>query len=246
MQYEWINNVAEMSPDYAIIEFRNIFNEKIEPNSLPENLTNLTFGWDFNQKIEPNSLPENLTTLTFGRKFNQKIETNSLPENLTTLTFGWYFNQIIEPNSLPEKLTTLTFGRYFNQKIEPNSLPRNLSTLAFGSFFNQKIEIDFFPSNLTNIIFEWIYNIRINKNQIKMINSIPSYYNVKLFRYNIIENVDGPKWPIHVLKYKEREWSSEIYNVIDEYEHSMYDGNIIVLINKETHEPYSHEKSARK
>ena len=35
-----------------------------------------------------------------------------------------------------------------------------------------------------------------------MINSIPSYYNVKLFRYNNIDNIDGAKWPIHVLEYK--------------------------------------------
>ena len=37
-----------------------------------------------------------------------------------------------------------------------------------------------------------------------MINDIPSYYNVKLFRYDNIVNVDGPKWPIHVYKYKKK------------------------------------------
>ena len=66
MQYNWINNVANMSIDYTIIHFHNMFNEKIEPNTLPDNLTNLIFGRNFNQKIEPNTLPENLTTLTFG------------------------------------------------------------------------------------------------------------------------------------------------------------------------------------
>ena len=44
MQYEWINNVADMSSDYTIITFHYNFNQKIEPNTLPENLTNLTFG----------------------------------------------------------------------------------------------------------------------------------------------------------------------------------------------------------
>ena len=69
MQYEWINNVANMSPDYAIIEFHNKFNQKIEPNTLPEKLTTLIFGNRFNQGIEPNTLPINLTSLTFGNKF---------------------------------------------------------------------------------------------------------------------------------------------------------------------------------
>ena len=44
MQYKWINNVAKMSPDYTIITFGNKFNQKIEPNTLPEKLVTLTFG----------------------------------------------------------------------------------------------------------------------------------------------------------------------------------------------------------
>ena len=38
MQYEWINNVAKISSDYTIIEFHANFNQKIEPNTLPEKL----------------------------------------------------------------------------------------------------------------------------------------------------------------------------------------------------------------
>ena len=184
-------------------------------------------------------------SIIFDDDFNQKIEPDSLPENLTTLTFGWYFNQKIEPNSLPENLTNLTFGFHFNQKIELNNLPENLTNLTFGYKFNQIIEPDIFPSNLINIIFDWIYNRKMDKNQIEMVNSIPSYYNVNLFRFHEIVNVDGPKWPIHVIYYKEKDWSSEIYDIIDEYIHPMY-GNIIVLINKETYQLYSHAKSAFK
>ena len=71
----------------------------------------------------------------------------------------------------------------------------------------------------------------MNKNQIEIINSIPSYYNVKLFLYGNIDNIDDPKWSIHVLNFTKEEWSSEIYNVIDEYKHPKY-GNITVLIKK--------------
>ena len=44
-------------------------------------MTTLTFGIYFNQKIEPNSLPENLTNITFGYHFNQKIDSEMLPSN---------------------------------------------------------------------------------------------------------------------------------------------------------------------
>ena len=73
-------------------------------------MISLTFGYHFNHKIEPNTLPKNLTTITFGYKFNQKIELNILPEKLTSLTFGWKFDQKIEPNILPENLSNLTFN----------------------------------------------------------------------------------------------------------------------------------------
>ena len=119
MQYEWINSVANMSYDYVIIHFHDIFNQKIKPNTLPENLTTLIFGWQFNQKIEPNTLPENLTSLTFGRNFDQKINPNTLPENLTTLIFGWKFNQKIEPNSLPGSLKNIIFNWIYLDKSTP-------------------------------------------------------------------------------------------------------------------------------
>ena len=63
MQYEWINNVAKMSSDYIIICFHDIFNKIVDPNTLPENLISLTFGWWFNQKIKLNALSRNLTSL---------------------------------------------------------------------------------------------------------------------------------------------------------------------------------------
>ena len=66
------------------------------------------------------------------------------------------------------------------------------------------------------------------------------------------------KWPIHVIDYNEPElstnkiiWpfnkikrSADIYKIINKHFDPIY-GNITVLINKETYEPYSHMKSAR-
>ena len=65
MQYKWIKNVAKISPDYTIIKLNCEFNQKIEHNNLPKNITTLAFDWSFNQKIEPNTLPEKLTTFNF-------------------------------------------------------------------------------------------------------------------------------------------------------------------------------------
>ena len=79
-----------------------------------------------------------------------------------------------------------------------------------------------------------------------MVNSIPSYYNVKLYlKDNILDN-NGPKWPIYVMQnYDTKKWPSVIYEMIDKYTDS-FGNDIIVLINKNTHEPYSSAKSARK
>ena len=271
IDYDWINNVASVDKFYTSIIFNWNFDKKIEPNSLPINLRTLTFGNNFNQKIELNSLPINLTTLTFGLFFNQKIDAYSLPEKLTTLMFGCYFNQKIEPNSLPKNLTTLTFGRHFNQKIEPNilpdnltsltfghyfnqiiepnSLPKNLTTLTFGFCFNQKIDLEMLPYNLKNINFNWMdYEVGcLIERDVEMVNNIPSYYHVKLFLIDNLFDIDfiGPKWPIHVIKYDENKWSTEIYEVYDEYIDPIH-GHIAVLINKESYKPYSFAKSALK
>ena len=195
---------------------------------MPKKLTCLTFGFDFNQGIELNTLPKSITTLTFGDKFNQKIEPNILPKELTFLTFGFDFNQKIEPNILPEKLTNLTFSN-LNQKIDSNILPSNLKHIEFKWFI--------IPINSSG-------NIEMASN-IEMVNNIPGYYDVKIFLlYNILSDNDI-KWPIHVCDFEKTRWSSEVYEVIDNYDHSSY-GNITVLINKKSFQPYSSAKSTLK
>ena len=55
----------------------------------------------------------------------------------------------------------------------------------------------------------------------------------------------GSKWQIHVVDYCKSRWSSNIYEIINEGIDPFY-GDITVLINKETYQPYSHAKSALK
>ena len=225
MQYEWINNVADISDDYIIIDFHDIFNQKIEPNTLPKNLTTLTFGFYFNQKIEPNTLSEKLTILIFGNCFNQKIDSNTLPNNITTLIFGCMFNQKIGPNTLPEKLTTLTFGCDFNQKIKPIMLLYSLKYIKF---------------NWRNL-----YKNGPIEHYVEMVNNISSYYHVEIFLERNIFDIDRPKWPIHVVDYMENEWPLDIYKIQNKYRHPIH-GSITKLINKEIYQPYSSAKSAIK
>ena len=78
-----------------------------------------------------------------------------------------------------------------------------------------------------------------------MVNSIPSYYDVKIFLLDNILDEDGPKWPLHVCHYKKTQWPLEIYEMIDNYKHPIY-GDITVLVNKETYQPYSFAKSTLK
>ena len=222
MNYKWLKRVAKISDDYTSIIFHDSFNQIIEPNTLPENLLTLIFGFDFNQKIKPNTLPENLTTLIFGYNFNQIIEPNILPENLTTLTFGKCFNRKIKLDSLPENLTTITFGCIFNQNIE-----NILSDIKYINF-----------NQLTR-------NIVYSKKDIEVINNIPRNFNVKIYVNHNIFDKCGPKWPIHVVKYNETNWTSDIYEIINKYIDPIY-GDITVLINKKSYEPYSHAKSALK
>ena len=80
-----------------------------------------------------------------------------------------------------------------------------------------------------------------------MVNNIPNYYHVEIFSSKNIFDTNEPKWPIHVLNYKEKEneWSSDIYEMQEKYIYPIY-GDITVLINKNTYQPYSSVKSALK
>ena len=80
---------------------------------------------------------------------------------------------------------------------------------------------------------------------VEIMNNIPSYYDIKIFLTTNILGNNGLKWPIHVPFYDKKQWSLELYEVINNYIHPIYD-NITVLINKKTYQPYSPAKSALK
>ena len=103
------------------------------------------------------------------------------------------------------------------------------------------------PFNLKNINFCWVHfdENKSIKNYIEIVNNIPSYYQVEIFIDKNIFDDNGPKWPIHVIKYVEHGWPQNIYVIQDKYMHPNY-GYIVVLINKETYQPYSSAKSALK
>ena len=103
------------------------------------------------------------------------------------------------------------------------------------------------PINLKNIKFNWTYLHKDDpiNDYIEMLNNIPNYYYVEILLKRDIFGVDGHKWPIHVVNYKENKWPSNIYEIQDKYIHSIH-GSITVLINKETYQPYSFVKSAIK
>ena len=105
------------------------------------------------------------------------------------------------------------------------------------------------PSNLKNINFVWLYYINISydliKYYIEVINNISDHYHMTLFLNKNIFGITGPKWPIHVVDYEESDWSPEIYEILDKYIHPYYN-SVIVLINKNTYQPYSSAKSANK
>ena len=80
-----------------------------------------------------------------------------------------------------------------------------------------------------------------------MVNNIPSYYDVKIFLDANILGDYSPKWPLHISHYDKYkfQWPLELYEMIDTYFHS-FCGDITVLIDKKTYQPYSFAKSALK
>ena len=103
------------------------------------------------------------------------------------------------------------------------------------------------PYNSINIEFNWLYldENNLREHHIEMVNNIPNYYHVKILSNTNNPAIDESKCPIHVVDYRENEWSSNIYETLDKYIHSIH-GPITILINKEIYQSYSSAKSALK
>ena len=64
----------------------------------------MTFGRDFNQPIEKNVLPPNLTHLTFSYAFKRSINTDILPSTLKQLTVPKHYKHMTEIIAIQKKL----------------------------------------------------------------------------------------------------------------------------------------------
>ena len=187
-------------------------------------------------------LPSNLKIINLPRVFDMEIDPNSLPNNLQGFNYP-------PSNRMCVNDQTFKCNAKYGQKIELNTLADEITTITFCYHFNQIIDEEKLPPNLKYINFNWIdickYNF--NSDYIEMVNSIPGYYeyDVKIFVSKNIFGINGPKCSIHVVDYNEEDWSSEIYEVVDNYLDQCH-GNITIINNIETYEPYSRAKSARK
>jgi len=129
------------NPTITQVILHKFFNDIIE--SLPQNITHLTFGVRFKRSVNF-SLHPNITHLKFGYYFNKPIK-NKLPPNITHLTLGSFFNRPID--NLPQKITHLILGKRFNETV--NSFPDSLIYLRLGWHFKQELRL---PPNLQVLI----------------------------------------------------------------------------------------------
>lgn len=144
------------------------FNEPLNENSFPENLTSLVFGKYYNQVLTKETLPKNLKYLVLGDSFNKKINPNDLPDTLISLTLGKYFNQYLEVGSLPKSLLYLKIGEKFNKDILEKVLPDGLITLEFDKFscFQKKIKKNILPNSIKKLVFGDEFNQKIKPNRL--------------------------------------------------------------------------------
>ena len=137
-----------------LIELRlgNYFNQTIEKGDLPEGLKILKIdSTKYNKKIEPNVLPNSITNLRIN-KYPYPIEKDMIPDSLNYLSFGPDFNQEIKENTLPTHIKTLSLGYTYNKYIKKNVLPPNLRILSLGKSYEHIINYDM-PKTLEKLIF---------------------------------------------------------------------------------------------
>ncbi|KAN0029915.1 hypothetical protein ACTA71_008053 [Dictyostelium dimigraforme] len=85
---------------------------------------NIRIWFSFNQPITPDSIPSNVTSLTFGYGFNQPISELSLPPNIKSLNLGGFKH----PITIPSTIKSLTLNSPCFQ-LNNHSIP---STIKIG------------------------------------------------------------------------------------------------------------------
>jgi len=152
------------------LTFGDSFDQKLEKNTLPPNLSYLKFGKYFNQILEKDTLPLKLSELYFGTSYNKKIDKDVLPQILKILKFDFYFNQSIEDNPcgsiednpcgsiedvLPKKIRELELGYYFDQTMTKDTLPKKLKKITLSLNYKHSL-VGVLPSGLTEIDFSFL------------------------------------------------------------------------------------------
>eukprot|EP01133_Synstelium_polycarpum_P009769 gene9769-11407_t len=153
------------------ITFGALFNQPIQPGSLPKGLTSLTFGDHYNQPLKVGALPPTLTSITLGKNFDQQLS-GDLPSTLQFLIislhkgFNDYELDIKFPLTLAWKIPhlvisnhkILSFGPNFNQPLQPGVLPSSLVSLAFGDDFDQELQPGVLPIGISTLVFGTEFN----------------------------------------------------------------------------------------
>ncbi len=122
------------------------------PGCFPDSLLVLKMGNHyFNDILQPQVLPPNLTLLDMGYSYNLPISLASIfPQTLVTLILPTCFNQFIGKGVLPINLKHLTIGTHYAQSLEKCALPPHLLSIELPDRFTQA---DIFPNSLKKIVF---------------------------------------------------------------------------------------------
>ncbi|KAF2070465.1 hypothetical protein CYY_008217 [Polysphondylium violaceum] len=96
--------------------------EIIPQGIIPFGVRSIYFSSGFNQIILPDTFPDSVMEIAFGFCFNQNLKFVRFPKNLISLYFGEKFNQLLLPELLPETLKYIGFEDAPNNKVK-ESLP---------------------------------------------------------------------------------------------------------------------------
>jgi len=103
-------------------------------------LKSITFNQCYNKPIYPNSVPESVASIRFGYGFNIDMDLMSFPINLQYLYLANDYKTTIKPNSLPNKLRVLEIGN--NNWNDYSFLPASCERVIFNMDYQSRQMID--------------------------------------------------------------------------------------------------------
>ncbi len=155
INYTYFKHICDKFSFLKHIEL-DIYYLQLSPGFFPQSLTKLSFGVHFNQTLEPNVLPLNLTHLIFG-KSTQNIcsfefsKFGCVGRYGPGTLYGKYgiiygdigdFNKPFFNNVLPSNLIYLRLSHNFNQLLTEYNLPKSLKKIMIGQNYNHELSQD--------------------------------------------------------------------------------------------------------